>query len=803
MQVFATNDEYLSNIQVENKYQIGDPRVICKILSDSLYSNKIGSIIRELSANAIDAHKDNGKENVPFDVHLPGHCNGLFNGSDRKYFSIRDYGKGLTEVEMISIYTIYGGSTKRTTNDFIGGFGIGSKSPFAYSNQFEVVSYNNGKKQHYICYINNEAYPCITKVEDVETNEPSGLEVIVNIANEDDCNQFNFEAIKQYSYYDVRPNCNIELPDLVPYIKTKDYCIYTKTQNEKAIDDCFRKYTKTSYFFYSDSFINFHNYTSKVFVKMNNYIYSIPDDIMKKMMEIQDLRGILYSGLLILNADIASCDINASREDIAVTDKSIDTIVRLYTKFIDSFFAELVKKYEGKTDYDIFYDFTYHCLMTTGTRTLNHTFTLSKKEKRIYDLMCYGLKFDVKHAIQYLSEKKIRFYDLEKANKNVLFRQGYKSDHYYANTYKKNAIIGVDAYFIQLYGSGYDIKLYFLNKGITNKTAKFFFEHYDDFDYNDINHIFFVDTDEEIEEIKSWYSGAQAIVVTGLKNPKKETGNKKGSVASMQYYLFSSSSMKHDYRYFLCNLRYNIRYSSEKISEPYDVFANNVKNSKNIIFVLDNCKLVDSYKLKSYVNPEYANLDYQMVLCNLLNCLKISNMTKINYNIIMMNIENYKKYLNNREKYGYPLLNDEYAKNKALEILKDYIPNINVTRKLLKDVLTVYMNNIQDVVYLLDIIPPKYLTEHNNVAFFNALEKLKIISGDVYDKCYCLDMLAQIFNVKKDDEDTQWFNDYMADNPILKILSNERIVSYNYKIRKNSGDVELIKRTLDKYIFNK
>ena len=40
-------------------------------LASNLYSDKIGSIVRELASNAYDAHVENGNPQEPFSVHLP------------------------------------------------------------------------------------------------------------------------------------------------------------------------------------------------------------------------------------------------------------------------------------------------------------------------------------------------------------------------------------------------------------------------------------------------------------------------------------------------------------------------------------------------------------------------------------------------------------------------------------------------------------------------------------------------------------------------------------------------------------
>ena len=203
MQVFSSNASFSSNLQDIREYTLGDPRVICRILSDNLYSNKIGSIVRELSANALDAHRMSGKENVPFEVTLPGR-NGLFVDSGVS-FSIRDFGPGLDEEEIYSLYTSYGSSSKRSDSSQIGGFGIGSKSPFAYTDAFTVTSWKHGTMNSYICFLNGDGAPCIKKIDSGVSDEPSGMKVDIAVKTEADAETFRRECESQYLFYDVPP----------------------------------------------------------------------------------------------------------------------------------------------------------------------------------------------------------------------------------------------------------------------------------------------------------------------------------------------------------------------------------------------------------------------------------------------------------------------------------------------------------------------------------------------------------------------------------------------------------------------
>lgn len=140
-----------------------------RLLSDKLYSDKPMAVIRELGANAYDAHIAAGTQDKPFEVHLPN--------AFEPFFSIRDFGIGLDEEDVKHLYMTYGQSTKSDSNNFVGAFGLGSKSPFAYVDQFTVTSYYNGTKRVFSAFINQKGVPSITKLSDETTDEPNGLEI--------------------------------------------------------------------------------------------------------------------------------------------------------------------------------------------------------------------------------------------------------------------------------------------------------------------------------------------------------------------------------------------------------------------------------------------------------------------------------------------------------------------------------------------------------------------------------------------------------------------------------------------------
>jgi hypothetical protein len=168
-----------------------------KILSDSLYTDKIKAIIRELSCNALDSHIQHGNKDVPFDVQLPS--------SFEHVFRVRDYGTGLSEDEVFQVYTTYFESTKTDSNDFIGALGLGSKSPFCYTDAFSVTSWHGGWKKIYNAFINELGFPHIIKTAQMESSEPSGVEVKMS-TKPMDVRPFSEKAADVFKYFDVVPN---------------------------------------------------------------------------------------------------------------------------------------------------------------------------------------------------------------------------------------------------------------------------------------------------------------------------------------------------------------------------------------------------------------------------------------------------------------------------------------------------------------------------------------------------------------------------------------------------------------------
>lgn len=144
---------------------------ITTLLSSNLYSNPEQSFIREIVSNAWDSHVEAGNTDVPVIV--------KFSKNNCKWgITIRDYGVGLSPERFSEIYCNIGSSTKRESNEFTGGFGIGKYSALACSNSVYITSYYKGTAYFYIMIKSGNSITT-NLIRESSTNEKDGLEVTI------------------------------------------------------------------------------------------------------------------------------------------------------------------------------------------------------------------------------------------------------------------------------------------------------------------------------------------------------------------------------------------------------------------------------------------------------------------------------------------------------------------------------------------------------------------------------------------------------------------------------------------------
>lgn len=175
------------------------------ILRDTLYTDRVLAVLREYGSNAWDAHRETGKGNTPIKVTLP-----TFN---EPTLTIRDFGPGLSEDGIFKVFTQYGRSTKRDSDLAVGMLGIGSKSGFAYSDSFTVLSWHGEMKRTYVAVLDETETGIINRLAEEPCGIETGLEIQIAVRPED-IYDFQHKARGLFRHFEPRPVINIELPPI-------------------------------------------------------------------------------------------------------------------------------------------------------------------------------------------------------------------------------------------------------------------------------------------------------------------------------------------------------------------------------------------------------------------------------------------------------------------------------------------------------------------------------------------------------------------------------------------------------------
>lgn len=182
-----------NNESIGMSLDLDSAQVLMQMLSKNLYSDAIGSTVRECASNALDSHRRAGVTK-PIIVSL------VRNDSDNYEFSVEDFGTGLDNDDVQNIISKYGKSTKRSSNNELGMFGLGFKAPLAYSSSFYFVCRKDGIERKYMMY-EGEDTNTIDLLDEKVTNEGNGVKVIVPVKWTDKYD-FNNKIREQLSYFE-------------------------------------------------------------------------------------------------------------------------------------------------------------------------------------------------------------------------------------------------------------------------------------------------------------------------------------------------------------------------------------------------------------------------------------------------------------------------------------------------------------------------------------------------------------------------------------------------------------------------
>lgn len=275
---------------------VSDDAALMHILSSTLYTYPRLAMVRETICNGWDAHINAGLTQLPLDIV----CNG-------GVFSVRDHGAGIPHDKIGSIYGVYGNSTKRDDSTVTGGFGLGSKAPFAYTDNFEVTSCCEGVKTVYRVSkssMEKGGKPSINKIVSVPTEE-TGITVKVNI---DPHHEEEFRRLVQEVLIlgEIQARVNGQEPvQVLPLSQSPTgYVINTFTGT----------------------------LSSRVNLRYGNVVYPVPmhESYKEALATLQrTMDGLWYKTNVIFMAPPDSISIAPNREAIILTDMTIKTVIEL------------------------------------------------------------------------------------------------------------------------------------------------------------------------------------------------------------------------------------------------------------------------------------------------------------------------------------------------------------------------------------------------------------------------------------------------------------------------------------------
>lgn len=177
-------------------FGIGDIGIIFDILRNKLYKDPIVAVVREISANARDAHREINKPDLPIQITIPNAWN--------PEFKIKDFGPGIHPSRMEDIFVKYAASNKRGDNKQQGYFGIGSKSCFSYVDSFTVLTVVDGYKYTYTAFLDESKIGKMNLIQKIITDESNGTEIILPVATNDHY-KFAAAVFNITQHWEIRP----------------------------------------------------------------------------------------------------------------------------------------------------------------------------------------------------------------------------------------------------------------------------------------------------------------------------------------------------------------------------------------------------------------------------------------------------------------------------------------------------------------------------------------------------------------------------------------------------------------------
>lgn len=312
-------------------FGISDDPAFFHVLSTSLYNNPTLAVVRETICNSWDAHIEAGKTDTPIRITI----------DTDNFITFRDFGNGIPDELIGSIYGVYGASTKKSNSSVTGGFGLGCKSPFAYTDSFQVTSWNQGKMSVYNvakAAIENDGKPGIVPIVTGIPTEESGLEVKFQLGKHD---------VNTFVHYitSIVFNGEIKAELSIPKLIREGTRNSIQQGNYTLLNTLGMSFEPGSYDM-SDSWYQSYMGSSNIFVRYGNVIYPIVSSPASEEAVglILNFMNIIGAKTLVVQAAPDTLAIAPSRETLSNQKLTDDGITALCVDLVDRMEKEIKAK---------------------------------------------------------------------------------------------------------------------------------------------------------------------------------------------------------------------------------------------------------------------------------------------------------------------------------------------------------------------------------------------------------------------------------------------------------------------------
>lgn len=339
--------------------------MLFSMLYDKLYENKERTVLQEITANALDAHKAAGKEDVPVEIILPSGMN--------PELIITDFGVGMSKETIYEVFTVFGNSTKRDNNNEIGGYGLGGKTPLVLSDSFTVTTTHKGMTTSVMCYLNG-SQPDFSTTEPVDEGRPDGTIVTVPVTDERVMDRLRKEAHNLFVLCPVKPAVFDVgyFTEIEKYYEDDNLAILSPSYNMKHCGGALNK------------------------VSVGPFIYEIPSALRERLSEAQievpplSFNSGVYDYIEVFKFNIGELELAPSRDRIEDTEENYEAIKNkinlinsgIVQKGVDELYIELSENIfnnglrlnqiiETEEDVIVGVDIDKICLVGEGTNKLS------------------------------------------------------------------------------------------------------------------------------------------------------------------------------------------------------------------------------------------------------------------------------------------------------------------------------------------------------------------------------------------------------------------------------------------------